>query len=310
MNPLWLTVTRHVLSRSVFFLPKSMQTRIERKLRGREEHARLCGADCVVVSFGKSGRTWLRVMLSRVLQLRFDLPESMLLTFDNFHRRNPAIPKVLFTHDNYLKDFTGSATDKTLYHSKKTVLLVRDPADVAVSQYYQWKYRMTARKKRINDYPVDDVQLYDFVMNPTAGLPKIIDFMNGWARDVGRMKSLLVVRYEDMKADTEATLRRIVEFIEVPATTEQVRQAVEYASVDNMRALEQKRVFWLAGSRMTAGDRSNPNSFKVRKAKVGGYRDEFTPAQLREIDSMVAQRLIPMFGYGQPQAVGDARTGT
>lgn len=307
MNPLWLTVARHVVARSVFFLPKPMQTRIERTLRGREDHARLRDADCVIVSFGKSGRTWLRVMLSRVLQLRYDLPENVLLTFDNFHRRNPAIPRIFFTHDNYLKDVTGSADDKSLYHAKKIILLVRDPADVAVSQYYQWKFRMTARKKRINDYPTGEVDLFDFVMSPSAGLPKIIDFMNGWARDAGRIKNLLVVRYEDMKVNTDETLRRIVEFMSIPASSEHVRQAVEYASVENMRALEQKRVFWLAGSRMTAADRSNPNSFKVRKAKVGGYRDEFTAAQLREIDTLVDRRLIPMFGYGR-QGVGDAVT--
>lgn len=278
-------------------------------MRGEEDYARLRNADYVVVSFGKSGRTWLRVMLSRVLQLRFGIPESVLLAFDNFHRRNPAAPRIFFTHDNYLKDVTGSADEKSLYHPKKVVLLVRDPADVAVSQYYQWKFRMTPRKKRINDYPMSDVSLFDFVMNPKVGLPKIIDFMNGWARDAGRIKNLLVVRYEDMKVDTAATLQRIVEFMNIPATAEQVQQAVAYASVENMRALEQKRVFWLAGRRMQAADRNNPNSFKVRKAKVGGYRDEFTPAQLREIDALVDKRLIPVFGYGRQDA-GDELTST
>lgn len=301
MNPLWLTVARHVVARSVFFLPKPTQTRIERKMRGQEDYARLRDADYVVVSFGKSGRTWLRVMLSRVLQLRFGMPESMLLTFDNFHRRDPAVPRIFFTHDNYLKDVTGSGDDKSLYHPKKVVLLVRDPADVAVSQYYQWKFRMTARKKRINEYPIGDVSLFDFVMSPKVGLPKIIAFMNSWARDAGRIRNLLVVRYEDMKTDTTSTLQRIVDFMNIPATAEHVRQAVEYATVENMRALEQKRVFWLAGSRMKAADSKNPNSFKVRKAKVGGYRDEFTPAQLREIDALVETGLIPIFGYGRQE---------
>lgn len=48
---------------------------------------------------------------------------------------------------------------------------------------------------------------------------------------------------------------------------------------------------------MTAPDTRNPNTFKVRKAKVGGYRDEFTPEQLAAIDDMIASRLIPVFGY-------------
>jgi hypothetical protein len=297
MNPMVLTVARHVATRALVFLPKDTQTRIERRLRGREDFARLRGADCAIVSFGKSGRTWLRVLLSRFYQVRHGLPERSLLTFDNFHRRDPAVPRIFFTHDNYLKDFTGDRQGKTPYHDRKVILLVRDPADVAVSQYYQWKFRMTARKKRINAYPVADIPIFDFVMDADSGLPKVIDFMNGWARDLGRIRELLVVRYEDMRADTAGTLRRILEFIGTPGSAEEIAEAVRFASIDNMRALEQKRTFWLSGSRMTARDRDNPNTYKVRKAKVGGYRDEFTREQQQAIDSLIAARLIPVFGY-------------
>jgi hypothetical protein len=292
-----LMVARHAVTRATVFLPRNVQTRIERRLRGLEDHLRLGSADVVIVSFGKSGRTWLRVLLSRFYQVRCGLPESALLTFDNFHRRNQAVPKIFFTHDNYLKDFTGSTESKAPYYAKRIILLVRDPADVAVSQYYQWKFRMTQRKKRINNYPQQDISLFEFVMHPEAGLPKVIDFMNGWARELGRMKTLLVVRYEDMRTETSETLKRILAFIGTPGTVEEIAEAVRFASVENMRQLEQKQTFWRSGSRMTAPDRSNPNAFKVRKAKVGGYRDEFTPEQVAAIDAMVASRLIPVFGY-------------
>jgi hypothetical protein len=125
----------------------------------------------------------------------------------------------------------------------------------------------------------------------------VIDFMNAWARDLGRMKTLLVVRYEDMRTETGETLRRILAFIGTPGSPEEIAEAVRFASVENMRQLEQKQTFWRSGSRMTAPDRSNPNTYKVRKAKVGGYRDEFTPDQVAAIDAMVASRLIPVFGY-------------
>ena len=49
--------------------------------------------------------------------------------------------------------------------------------------------------------------------------------------------------------------------------------------------------------RVKPGDKDNPQSFKVRKAKVGGYRDYFTDEQCARLDEMVAQ-LDPMFGYG------------
>ena len=48
-----------------------------------------------------------------------------------------------------------------------------------------------------------------------------------------------------------------------------------------MKQLEQKRVFWLSGFRLRPGDRANPQSYKVRRAKVGGWRDYFDDEQSR-----------------------------
>jgi Sulfotransferase domain len=300
------TTLRHLIMHVLFFLPKERQVRIERWLRGHEDFRKLALADCVIISFGKSGRTWLRVMLSRVYQIRHGLAQRHLIAFDNLHNKVPAIPLIFFTHDNYLKDYSEQGDSKALYHGKRVVLMIRDPADVAVSQYFQWKFRMTSRKKSINDYPPPgaDVSLYDFVMMPGCGLPKIIDWMNGWGREIGSMKDLMIVRYEDLRAQPEEMLRRVLEFIGTPGRPEEIREAVQFASVENMRALEQKRVFWLSGRRMLAKDRSNPDTYKVRRAKVGGYRDDFTPEQLAVIDAMVAERLLPVFGYRHgPQPV-------
>ncbi len=292
-------VMRELIMLLVFFLPKEKQIRIERWLRGREENRKLAQADCVIVSFGKSGRTWLRVMLSRFYQVKHGLAERHLIGFDNLHRKNAAIPKIFFTHDNYLKDYTNNADNKSDYYDKKVVLMVRDPADVSVSQFFQWKFRMRKAKKEINAYPDEgeDVSLYDFIMRPNAGLPKAIDFLNLWAREMGHIRDVLIVRYEDMRAQPEATLARIVEFMGTPGTPEQIHESVEFASVENMRGLEQKRVFWLSGGRMLAKDRNNLNTYKVRRAKVGGYREDFTPEQLQAIDAYVESNLLPGFGY-------------
>lgn len=304
-------VMRELIMLLVFFLPKEKKIRIERWLRGREENRKLAQADCVIVSFGKSGRTWLRVMLSRFYQVKHGLAERHLIGFDNLHRKNAGIPKIFFTHDNYLKDYTKNADNKSDYYTKKVVLMVRDPADVSVSQFFQWKFRMRKAKKEINAYPEEgeDVSLYDFIMRPDAGLPKAIDFLNLWARELGRIKDVLIVRYEDMRAQPEATLARIVEFMGTPGRPEQIREAVEFASVENMRKLEQKRVFWLSGGRMLAKDRNNLNTYKVRRAKVGGYREDFTPEELQTIDAYVEGHLLPGFGYEKrPAGVAEKAT--
>ena len=117
----------------------------------------------------------------------------------------------------------------------------------------------------------------------------------------------MVVRYEDMRADPAGVLERILAFVGSPGTAEEVRQAVEFASIENMRNLERKRVFWLSGRRMMAKDRSNLDTYKVRRAKVGGYRDDFTPEQLQSIDALVETRLLPGFGYKRSERQADLR---
>ena len=299
MDILWKKLGREGRLLLQFYRPQEERVALERRLRGQAELEKLRRADCVIVSYGKSGRTWLRVLLSRFYQLRHGLSERHLLAFDNLHRKRPAIPIIHFTHDNYLKDFTGNADNKADYYDKKVVLLVRHPADVCVSQYFQWKFRMRPRKKVINEYPEHgtEVDIQDFVIRSGSGLRKIIDFMNLWAEEMPRVRDIHVLRYEDMRRSAETELSRLLEFIGTPGRPEEIREAVAFASVENMRKLEQRRVFWLSGSRMTPKDRGNPDSFKVRRAKVGGYRDYFDDAQAAEIDDLVQNRLSPAYGY-------------
>jgi hypothetical protein len=292
-------VTRFVVLKPLFFLPTAERIRAERRLRGREQLKKLRQADCVIVSFGKSGRTWLRVMLSRFYQVKHGLAEHHLIGFDNLHLRNRAIPKIFFTHDNYTKDYTGNADSKADYYGKKVVLLVRNPADVAVSQYQQWRHRMRPRKKTLNAYPDhgEAVSIGEFVTERQAGLRKVIDFMNGWAEEMPRLPDLLVVRYEDLRARPEQKLGEILAFIGTPGTPEEIRQAVAFASFENMKKMEEKRTFWLSGGRMLPRDRGNPESYKVRRGKVGGYRDDLDDAAIARIEEMIRAELSPVFGY-------------
>jgi hypothetical protein len=311
MDSIFKMLSRELAIALVFFLPEARRIRFERWLRGREETRRLQRADVAIVSFGKSGRTWLRVMISRYYQLVYGIPERALLGFDNYHRRNSRIPKIFFTHDNYIKDYTGEYDSKVSFYGKKVILLVRNPKDIAVSQYFQWQHRMRPAKKRLNEYPPHgaDISAYDFVMDPNCGLPDIIAYLNVWAREAERVEHLLVVRYEDMRSDPNKTLRRVMEFIDDDsADGSAVDGAVEYSSVENMRKLEEKNVFWLAGGRMKPGKKGDPNTYKVRRAKVGGYKDYFNDAERAEIDELVNHDLSATYGYEAPPEPGHAAT--
>ena len=295
-------VVRHLIMLLCFWLPASRRKKIERWLRGREEFKKLQQSDWVLMSWGKSGRTWLRVMLSRAYQLKGGLDARELLDFDNLKRLDPQLPAVFFTHNNYLRDYTGNWESKAHFRGKRIVLLVRDPRDVAVSQFFQWQFRMHPNKKFINDYPPHgaSIGVWEFVLDADAGLPRIVDYFNGWARAIPELNDVLIVRYEDMRIDPAAVLASILEFTGTRVTPEQVQEAVEFAAYDNMKKMEQEKFFKGSGARVKPGDKDNPQSFKVRKAKVGGYRDYFTDEQCQQLDAIVA-KLDPIFAYGGEQ---------
>ena len=264
------------------FLPQEKAHELQRWRRGKEEFWKYKHCQYIFASYGKSGRTWVRVMISRYFQLMYKLPDNILMGFDNFTRLNKDIPKVFFTHDNYLRGYTGNVDSKKDFYNKKTVLLVRNPIDVGVSQFFQWKYRMRPEKKAMNKYPEheSDISVYDFVKDKNQGLSHIIEFMNNWARELPHIKELLVVRYEDLRTYPEREMERI-----------------EFASVENLRKKEQENYFWRSGSRVQAKDVNDPNTFKVRKAKVGGYHDYFDDDQVAELNAMVDSDLLAAFGY-------------
>jgi hypothetical protein len=170
---------------------------------------------------------------------------------------------------------------------------------------------MRPAKKRLNQYPPHgaDVSAYDFVMDPNCGLPDIITYLNLWAREANRIENLLIVRYEDMRSDPSETLRRVMEFIgDSSADASAIDSAVEYSSVENMRKLEEKNVFWLAGGRMKPGKKGDPDTYKVRRAKVDGYKDYFNEAERVEIDKLVSHDLSSTYGYDSPPEPDRAAT--
>lgn len=281
------------------FASEETSHRLERWRRGREEFWKYNHCKYIFASYGKSGRTWVRVMISRYYQLEYELPDNILMGFDNYTKLNSAIPRIFFTHDNYLRQFTGNLDSKKDFYDKKTVLLVRKPQDVAVSQFFQWKYRMRADKKSMNNYPPHgaDISVYDFVKHQGQGLAHIIEFMNVWARELDKIDNLLVVRYEDLRATPEKEMARVVEFLGMAPNDKYLADMAEFASVENLRKKEQENYFWRSGSRVQAKDVNDPNTFKVRKAKVGGYRDYFDDDQVAELDAMVDSQLLPAFGY-------------
>ena len=285
------------ISRLVIPLPRFSQTsriRTEQWIKGREEYRRLNRADAAVVSYGKSGRTWLRAMLSRYYQQQYSLPDDVLLKFDNLHRLHHEIPSILFTHDEHIKDYTGISDSKRDFYLNRVILLLRDPRDVAVSNYFHWKYRRGRAKNVVNADSRNniDMTILRYVKNI---MPKIIRFMNLWQQETHHVASLLTVRYEDLRDDTDANLRRVLEFLGHHPSDAEIQDAVSHTTFAKMRERERRGQY--KSDILMPADPANPDSYKVRRAKVGGYRDYFTPIEIEDINRYMQIHLDPSCGY-------------
>ncbi len=301
----------YALRQGLFFLPDARRIGVERWLRGWEEARLLARADVAFVSYAKSGRTWLRTMLSRAYQLAHGIPEGTALEFDNLNRLDARIPKVLFTHGNYLRDYLGQWNDRAAFRKKRVLLLVRDPRDTAVSQYFQWKHRMHPMKKPLNGYPPHGAErsVAEFVLREPAGLQGVLDFLEIWERELPRMEAIEVVRYEALRGATAPVLASILEFLGTPVPMATIESAVAFASVENMRRLEAGGGdTGYKGQRLKPGNAANPESFKVRRGKVGGWRDYLDEAECAAVEAMIEARPGSLFGY-KAQAATDARSG-
>lgn len=287
---------RRALTLLLYPLPRGRARRIYRWLRGRRDAGRLRRAEVVVVSFGKSGRTWLRVMLSEVYRQRHGLPAETQLGLSDTQSIDAAVPSVFFTHDSFLCDYAGTGDPAVLYAGKKVVLLVRDPRDVAVSNFFQWSHRKDPLTKAYSKRGDQEVPLFDFVLDKEGSIMSCIRFLNRWAKALPAMPEVLVVRYEDLREAPGQWLGRTLAFMGTNAGEAELEAAVAFADFEKMKARE-AGAGSAAPSGLRPGEADNPASFKTRRGKIGGYRDYFTAEQIAELDAMVGGRLDRCFGY-------------
>ncbi len=103
-----------------------------------------------------------------------------------------------------------------------------------------------------------------------------------------------------LRTHPELELARINALLSEDFSTEEIAEAVDWASVDNLRQMEREGKFRQGG--MTLRNPDDPNSFKVRRAKIGGYRDYFNGDELEELGALVQARLDPALGYTSDHA--------
>ncbi|WP_298815768.1 sulfotransferase domain-containing protein [Chloroflexus sp.] len=204
-----------------------------------------------LASFPKSGNTWVRFLLANLLageELtlkgfgRF-VPDSH-IKGDLAYMADPSTPfnqmrpRFVKTHLHYRSIF------------RRAIYIARDGRD-AMTSYYHWRNKRSDKPVTLTEIIVGDIYW-----------GRWSDHVLGW---LSSDCELLVVKYEDLYADTAAQVRRILAFCGMQASDEQIAAAVAASSFDRMRAKER-----------AAQGAETP--FFVRKGGSGDWRNLFSPA--------------------------------
>jgi hypothetical protein len=244
--------------------------------------------------------------MSHVWHRHHGTPVDEIVELDNLHRRQAAIPSIYFTHEHNEPRAIRRRLPR-LIGDRPLLLMVRDPRDIVVSFFFEHSRRSTARVRERMGLPtdVDHGSMEAFMLDRQYGLPACIDFLNRWERFAARRANALVVRYEDLHADPSAGLGRVMRFLGTDASREDLEAAVAFGSFDALR--EKERQDFFGSTKLRAGDLEDPDSFKVRRGKIGGYRDYFDAAAVRRLDALVRERLAPGLGYGDASGAAGRR---
>jgi hypothetical protein len=268
-------------------VPGSTALRVKRDLR---DEAWLDEAEAVVVSFPKSGRTFVRAMLARLYQRRFGIDERGLLEFPTLRRAPPGVPKLLFTHaGDAMRGPEHVHVEPAHYAGKRVVLIARQPGDIAVSRYHHLKHRSRDKaRQRLAAQPLET-----FVWAEQGGIPSIVAFLNLFAS----LPGVTIVRYEDILSAPEDSLRKIAEAIGLSVDKTDIADAVEFGTLPNLKQREREGYF--TSSRLQRSRGGDERSGKVREGSSGGYRTQLDGDAVARIDAYLEQHLDPRFGYAR-----------
>jgi hypothetical protein len=186
--------------------------------------------------------------------------------------------------DNYLmiKDPGGSVGAPLLMEvlpESRMVLLVRDPRDVASSWLDATREGGWQNERRKKDWRRPETMADT---NPNAFVKRHAE---AYLRNVGKAKEAfdahkgrkVLVRYEDLRADTLGEMKRLYATLEIPVDEEELARAVEKHSWENIPEEEK-----------------GEGKF-YRKATPGGWQEDLTPEQAQIVEQITAPLLYEFY---------------
>jgi len=244
--------------------------------------------DVFLASYPRSGNTWMRFLLSELISGQtadFGTVETAIPYIGIQNRRVPALlpngGQVFKTHEQYRVEY------------QRVVYLVRDPRDVAVSNYEHERASLS-----YVDHGLDHF-LDQYVRGRASAFGSWRTHTESWLNSpLFERGTLLLIKYEDLRSDPERTLARVADFLGLQVDSGAIRNAVLNNALSNMRLKEDRRM-------AKVGFFGKPELLEsgrfVRQGSVGGWSKRLTERQSALIEDH-AGTLLQILGYAQGQS--------
>jgi hypothetical protein len=238
--------------------------------------------DVFLVSYPKSGNTWLRFLVANLMY-----PEKN-VDFLNLENLVPGI------EGGRKRDFKRMRRPRIMksqeyfdHRYPKLIYLVRDPRDVVLAEYYY-----DIKRRAI----AEDTPLEQFVACFLSGQLNHAfgtwgEHVASWLSTRGDDRRLLLLKYEALHKQPLEEMARIAAFLGVEAGPERLEFAIEQSKADRLRQLEKKQGHLFSSTRDTRQDMPY-----IRSAKSGGWKTQLSEASIAKIESRWGG-LMKQLGY-------------
>jgi Sulfotransferase domain len=202
---------------------------------------------CYIAAFPKSGITYLNFMLFHLL---FDRPQDIRLIDSGYifdvHESLARVPPP-GQMDRYAKiHFPFGPQIPLRQRAARAVYLLRDPIDVMMSV---WDFKHLTGEPGFLDAPESqhEALFQKFCQHWLSSGGLVYPWAGSWRDNVvswldQKELPLLLVRYEQLRANTADELRRILRFLGRQAGDARIAAAIEAGKPENMRKLESEEV--------------------------------------------------------------------
>ena len=254
----------------------------------------------VFLSPGKSGRTWVRAMLSHAFHLAFDTPIDELISDDNLQRLDRRVPAVLFTHGTGEPPALVRRLTARGLRKKCVIALVRDPRDVLVSRYHHYHNRSVRFVRQHSNDQQSPVAVGDFILRGQR-IERLVARIDELRELTTALPNGHLFQYEALRREPAAQLERLLKAMGCAVDDAHIEAAVAFTEFERLQKREAERFY--QSEILRPGDPEQPNSFKVRRGQVGGYKDELTADEVEQLDQRIDALMVEGLGYRSDEQV-------